>query len=52
MNNPVIDRDHEWFGLAKTVFPRMGNRKGGNPEEWPERLRVRQFPTLQTDLVK
>jgi protein gp37 len=26
-------------------FPRLHDRKGGDPDEWPEDLRVRQFPT-------
>lgn len=33
-------------GFATTVFPEtfLRNRKGGDPAEWPERLRVREFP--------
>ncbi len=28
------------------------DRKGGDPEEWPESLRVRQFPSPQMELAK
>lgn len=31
-----------WQGLRP---PRLHDRKGGDPAEWPERLRVREFPS-------
>lgn len=29
-------------------FPGIHNAKGGNPDEWPDDLRVRQFPAIST----
>jgi hypothetical protein len=40
-SKPVASGD--LHGLACTVF-RPTNRKGGDPAEWPEELRVREFP--------
>lgn len=31
-------------GLSERVALRLADRKGGEPEEWPEDLRVREFP--------
>jgi protein gp37 len=31
-------------GISGTIFPKPKDRKGGDPSEWPESLRVREFP--------
>ncbi len=47
----VVDdvADQRALGLSSRWAWRMGlkDRKGGDPEEWPERLRVREFPTVR-----
>jgi protein gp37 len=35
-------------GLAQRLAMGLADRKGGDPAEWPEDLRVRQFPTTST----
>jgi protein gp37 len=34
-------------GGIKHDFPKLLNRKGGDPSEWPEDLRVREFPEVR-----
>lgn len=40
---------HEQFGGAGALRPMLkrGNRKGGDPAEWPEDLRVREWPNTE-----
>lgn len=42
-SNPWLPNDM-WRGLTP---PKIRDRKGGNPAEWPEHLRVREFPARQ-----
>lgn len=35
-------------GWTETDPIRLRHRKGGNPDEWPEDLRIREFPNLRT----
>lgn len=35
---------HEQDGCAHLFRPRLVHTKGGDPDEWPERLRVREWP--------
>lgn len=42
-SNPVWGRDESW----ETLGPPK-NRKGSDPEEWPEDLRVREWPKTLT----
>lgn len=49
---PVDDTSHDEHapGVASTVWNvrwQLRDRKGGDPAEWPEDLRVREFPTRQ-----
>ena len=46
-----IDESECWPTPVETIFHKSGrmtislkDRKGGDPEEWPEDLRVQQFP--------
>lgn len=51
-SSPIIhDPAHEWFdgrdfhtGGMTHLRPRLRSNKGGDPSEWPEDLRVREFP--------
>jgi protein gp37 len=42
--NPVIDRD-QWQNLPARYILRLSDKKGGDINEWPSDLRVREFPT-------
>ena len=45
---PYASKNSQSFGFGSLVFPNMRtDRKGGNPAEWPENLRIREFPTWQ-----
>ena len=39
-SRPAWPNDY-WKGLTP---PKLKDRKGGDPSEWPERFRVREFP--------
>jgi protein gp37 len=52
-SNPYIDRTATSYGL-KDIAPglmRLSDRKGGNMSEWPEHLRVREFPSRKAEAV-
>jgi hypothetical protein len=38
----VFDDQARFIGGSEA--PRLRNRKGGDPQEWPAELRVREFP--------
>jgi hypothetical protein len=46
---PYASKDSPSFGYSTLVFREhfMKDRKGGDPSEWPEHLRVREFPQSQ-----
>ncbi len=44
MENPMTARPLESCALAVVAPERLRDRKGGDPSEWPEDLRVREFP--------
>jgi hypothetical protein len=44
MDTDVHDRDNEWGYQGTRIRIRLKDRKGGDWNEWPEDLRVREFP--------
>jgi len=46
-SNPEWDNEY-WQGL---VAPKLKDRKGGDPAEWPAALRVREFPSQKVESV-
>jgi protein gp37 len=44
VSDPAATRDLENGGYYKSVRPVLGDRKGGDPSEWPADLRVREMP--------
>lgn len=48
-NPPLIYTRHcgFWHGDQDGWIVRMKDRKGGDPSEWPEDLRVREFPAVE-----
>ncbi len=45
MDTDVSDRDNEWDYQGARIRIRLNDRKGGDWNEWPEDLRVREYPT-------
>lgn len=45
MDTDTSDRDNEWNYQGARIRIRLKDRKGGDWSEWPEELRVREFPT-------
>lgn len=43
--------DYRYDQTLPGATRRLRDRKGGDPEEWPEHLRVREFPPLKGDRV-
>lgn len=44
MGTDTSDRDNEWNYQGALIRIRLTDRKGGNWYEWPEDLRIREFP--------
>jgi len=45
VSGQIVHPDNEGYGVNRV---RLIDRKGGDPAEWPEDLRVRQFPEVRT----
>lgn len=45
MDTDVSDRDNQWDYQGAKIRIRLKDRKGGDWNEWPDDLRVREFPT-------
>ncbi len=44
--HPVVFPGPNYERDFAAIFPRSDRRKGGDPSEWPEDLRVREFPNV------
>lgn len=44
---PAVDPETGWQTLHVMQMLTIRDPKGGDPAEWPEDLRVRQFPTVR-----
>lgn len=45
MDTDVDDPENEWSYQGARIRIRLQDRKGGDMSEWPEDLRIREFPT-------
>jgi protein gp37 len=52
-SRPYASKDSPSFSFNTLVFPSMRKDriKGGDPEDWPEHLRVREFPAAQVEAL-
>jgi protein gp37 len=49
-SNPCIREGVSARGITTSVWGPISNPKGGDPAEWPEDLRVREFPNVHANI--